>query len=93
MRLSVTRTARICPIEIAANISPCTTGNLFCGGHFSPNGSVLTTSSESWCQNQLADQLPPDWPNIYVDRDQQIRSNTGTRLNCDSPDESWNGNN
>lgn len=26
------------------------------GGHFSPNGGVLTTSSESWCQNQLADQ-------------------------------------
>ena len=26
MRLSVTRTAKICPIEIAANISPCVTG-------------------------------------------------------------------
>jgi hypothetical protein len=26
MRLSVTRTAKTCPIEIAANISPCVTG-------------------------------------------------------------------
>jgi len=26
MRLSVTRTAKICPIEIAANISACVTG-------------------------------------------------------------------
>ena len=29
---------------------------MLCGGHFSPNGGVLTISSESWCQNQLADQ-------------------------------------
>ena len=29
---------------------------MLCGGHFSPNGGVLTTGSESWCQNQLADQ-------------------------------------
>src|ERR1035437_1437991 len=28
MRLSVTRTAKICPIEIAANISPCVTGKI-----------------------------------------------------------------
>ena len=30
--------------------------SLLCGGRFSPNGGVLTTSSESWCQNHLADQ-------------------------------------
>jgi hypothetical protein len=28
MRLSVTRTAKICPIEIAANISACVTGKI-----------------------------------------------------------------
>jgi hypothetical protein len=28
MRLSATRTAKICPIEIAANISPCVTGKM-----------------------------------------------------------------
>ena len=28
MRLSVTRTAKICPIEIAANISSCVTGKI-----------------------------------------------------------------
>jgi hypothetical protein len=28
MRLSVTSTAKICPIEIAANISPCVTGKI-----------------------------------------------------------------
>ena len=28
MRLSVTRTAKICPIEIAANISTCVTGKI-----------------------------------------------------------------
>src|ERR1035441_2641856 len=28
MRLSVTRTAKICPIEIAANISPCVAGKI-----------------------------------------------------------------
>ena len=28
MRLRVTRTAKICPIEIAANISPCVTGKI-----------------------------------------------------------------
>ena len=28
MRLSVTRTAKICPIEIAANISPCVVGKI-----------------------------------------------------------------
>jgi hypothetical protein len=28
MRLSVTRAAKICPTEIAANISPCVTGKI-----------------------------------------------------------------
>jgi hypothetical protein len=30
--------------------------SLLCRGHFPPNGGVLTTSSESSGQNQLADQ-------------------------------------
>ena len=29
---------------------------MLCGGHFSPNGGVLRTISESGCQNRLADQ-------------------------------------
>ncbi len=43
MRLSVTRTAKICPIEIAANISLCVTGKIaqIHSRPYSPNYHLL----------------------------------------------------
>jgi hypothetical protein len=47
MRLSVTRIAKICPIEIAANISPCVIGKIaqFLRRPYYPNYRVVFPAS------------------------------------------------